>query len=83
MPSTPSESYKPQQQQQPGEPIIPGRFFEPVSAEPEDLEKYAPDGKVVKTLGSKICSGGQETVEQTGEEGTLNREFILLAVKIQ
>jgi hypothetical protein len=48
------------QKQQPGKLIIPGRYSEPVSAEPDDLAKYAPDGKISKTLGSQFVPAGKK-----------------------
>jgi superfamily II DNA/RNA helicase len=59
--STPSESFKESKpQQNPNEPVIPGRFFEPVSAEPDEMAKYAPTGKIIKTLGSKFVPAGKK-----------------------
>lgn len=55
----PSESFQ-EKKQKPGEPILPGRFFEPVSAEPNDIAKYAPGGKIIKTLGSKFVPAGKK-----------------------
>jgi superfamily II DNA/RNA helicase len=50
----------PRPSDKPEEPVVPTRFNMPVAAEPDDLAKYAPNGKIHKSLGSKFIPAGKK-----------------------